>query len=150
MKFYLGKSVVRILLLALFVACVGLFVSTGEASAHSYWQGGGCDNHDHGCDGGYGYGYGDGYGYNYNVNVANNCDSWDPKTGFCLHWRLNIPGAQNQSGGTCDTWDSHTGNCTHWSKNSNNDNSYNSGYYNYHDANYYYKYYCDRYHCNCG
>ncbi len=148
MKFYLGKSVVRIFLLALFVTCVGFFLTTGQASAHSDWQGG-CDNHGHnnGCDG-YGYGYGSGY-YG---NVSDNCDSWDPKTGFCLHWRLYIPGAQNQSGGACDAWDSHTGNCTHWSNNSSdNNNSYHSSYYdqNYHDANYYYRYYCDRYHCNC-
>ncbi|MBA2680753.1 MAG: hypothetical protein H0U76_20450 [Ktedonobacteraceae bacterium] len=67
-------------------------------------------------------------------NVSDNCDQFDPKTGYCVHWRTDLS--------TSPVYDS----------------AYNSGrghsanyYYsnNNHDADYYYKYYCDRYDCNC-
>ncbi len=145
MRFSLGRSLVRILLLALFVTCVGLYVTSGQASAHSAWDSG-CNNHGHdnsdsNCSS---YDRNDGYGGNYNYdgndggshayNVSDNCDQWDPKTGYCVHWKLNIPNGPVYDSAYPGNGDNH------------------GGYYyqdNYHDANYYYKYYCDRYGCNC-
>ena len=135
MQFSLGKSLVRLLLLALFVTCVGLYVTTGQASAHTAWDGG-CDsnghnNSDHGC---YYYGGRYYYGGSHSYNVSDNCDQWDPKTGYCVHWNLNIPNGPVYDSAYPGNGDNH------------------GNYYyqdNYHDADYYYKYYCDRYHCTC-
>lgn len=151
MRFSLGKSMLRIGLLALFVTCLGLYMTTGQASAHSSWDNG-CDSHGH-HDSHYDcYGDGGNYRGRYSYSVSDNCDSFDPKTGFCLHWRIYIPGVGNQSSdSTCDAWDPNTGDCTHGSSGSYNNNGYYTNSYNanYHDTEYYYRYYCDRYHVSC-
>jgi len=109
MRFSTMKRAIRVCLLALFLTGLGLLVETGQASAATassygnpwcsqqsdgYWSCQGTDwnqkygdharNYDYGnCDPRTGY-------CSHVGDSSNGCDQWDPNTGLCVHWALNL------------------------------------------------------------
>ncbi len=128
------KSIVRVCVFALFTACLGLYLTTGQAAAsasYSSWQTG-CDNqcHHHSncnsdrddndnncnndcnnndCNNNCGY-----YGYNYDNNDGHNYNYYQ-----CNYYNTDHGNYTDN----CDGWDTVTGACIHWKLNISNPQS---------------------------
>ena len=102
MWFPSSKRVVRVLLPALFLACLGLFFSTGQVFAAHFSEGESsyhtwCDQHgnnDHACN----------QDRENSTSSSDQCDRWDPNTGYCIHWQLHI---YTYGPSVYDHWDSN-------------------------------------------
>jgi hypothetical protein len=139
MRFPSRKRAVRVYLLALFIASLGIFATIGQVSAapaNASWQNNQCHKQD---DNGHwkchdGSSNHDRY-YNCNSSDSDanfcdhasnydNCQEWDPNSGYCMLWTT---GSRYD---TCREWDSHSGYCMLWVTGAYIDNSHDFPYNN--------------------
>jgi hypothetical protein len=136
MRFPSVKRAIRICLLALFITCLGLLVGTGQAAASSSHGNPWCHQQSDGYWTCQGADWNQKYGDHHDNNDHNNCD---PYNGYCSH--------VGDSSNGCDQWDPNTGLCTHWELDLSA--SPHSDYYYHSSDYYYRYYRDNHSHCGC-
>ena len=114
MKGFSGRRIIKLVLLASFIGCLGLYITAGPAFAAttqtawgSNFDNNQCDSHnmDQNC--------GDEFFNHPSSNVSFTCDSFD-QNGVCNHYKISFSGSRPSN---CDSWDAQNHVCNHFTLN---------------------------------